>query len=213
MRSIFHPGLNPGGAAARIACLPGAYHGPEDFVSAGFAAAVQERRLPLDLEFVDLEMQHLGDRSSLPSLRSDIVLPARRSGVAIWLAGISMGGCMALEYAAAYPHDLDGLCLLSPYLGNRLLIAEIEQAGGMALWKPGALAETDHERRIWRYIQGRASAPSLLYLGFGRQDRFVAAHRLLAGALPPESVHTIEGGHDWPTWMSLWENFLDSRFA
>jgi len=51
-----------------------------------------------------------------------------------------------------------------------------------------------------------------LYLGFGRSDRFCAAHELLAATLPPESVDVIDGGHDWPTWFRLWENFVSSRF-
>jgi len=25
-------------------------------------------------------------------------------------------------------------------------------------------------------------------------------------------VDAIPGGHEWPIWLSLWENFLDSRF-
>ncbi len=59
---------------------------------------------------------------------------------------------------------------------------------------------------------GVADSPPL-YLGFGHDDRFAAAHKLLAAALPPASVDVIAGGHEWRTWTRLWENFLDSRFA
>jgi hypothetical protein len=34
---------------------------------------------------------------------------------------------------------------------------------------------------------------------------------LLAQSLPADSVAIIDGGHDWPTWTRLWENFLDSH--
>jgi hypothetical protein len=51
-----------------------------------------------------------------------------------------------------------------------------------------------------------------LYLGYGQEDRFSAAHALLAGELPADAVDVIAGGHDWRTWTNLWENFLDSRF-
>jgi pimeloyl-ACP methyl ester carboxylesterase len=193
--------------------LPGAYHGAQDFLTAGFARAVRARQAPLDLIFVDLELEHVGDRSMLQRLRSDIVLPARAAGVSIWLGGISLGGLFALEYAASHPGELQGLCLLAPYLGNRILIREIARAPGLAAWQPGELAETDEERRIWRYIKNRSAGSPPLYLGFGREDRFSAAHELLAATLPPGFVDVIPGGHDWPTWSSLWEKFLDSRYS
>ena len=192
--------------------LPGAYHSAQDFLTAGFADAVRTRRIALDLVLVDLELAHVGDRSALQRLRSDLVLPARAAGVSIWLGGISLGGLVALNYAAAYPDELDGLCLLAPYLGNRMLTAEIAEARGLAAWQPGELAETDEERRIWRYIKSRAHSRPL-YLGFGQADRFAAAHELLAATLPADSVNVIAGGHEWSTWSRLWENFLDSRFT
>ena len=192
--------------------LPGAYHAAQDFLAAGFAEAVRTRRLDLDLTFVDLELEHVADRSALRRLRSDIVLPARAAGVSIWLGGISLGGLFALDYAASYPDELDGLCLLAPYLGNRILTAEIIQAPGLGAWQPGELAETDEERRIWRYIKTRRADSRPLYLGFGRGDRFSAAHELLAATLPADSVDVIAGGHEWSTWARLWENFLDTRF-
>jgi len=192
--------------------LPGAYHAAQDFLAAGFAEAVRTRRVAMDLIFVDLELEHVGDRSALQRLRSEIVLPARAAGVSVWLCGISLGGLFALDYAALYPDELDGLCLLAPYLGNRMLTTEIAQAPGLAAWQPGELAETDEERRIWRYIKTRRADSRPLYLGFGQSDRFSSAHALLAATLPPDSVDAIAGGHEWSTWSRLWENFLDSRF-
>jgi pimeloyl-ACP methyl ester carboxylesterase len=193
--------------------LPGAYEAAQDFLAGGFAEAVRARRMALDLIFVDMELAHVGDRSALQRLRSDIVLPARAAGVAIWLGGISLGGLFALDFAATYPDELDGLCLLAPYLGNRLLTTEIAQGSGLAAWQPGDLAESDEERRIWRYIKTRRADSPPLYLGFGRSDRFSAAHELLAATLPAEAVDVIAGGHEWSTWFRLWENFLESRFT
>jgi pimeloyl-ACP methyl ester carboxylesterase len=192
--------------------LPGAFHGADDFLNAGFSEAVQKRRLGLDLTFVDLEIKHLGDRSALEQLRSLHVLPTIRQGASVWLAGISLGGWFALDYAITYPDECAGLLLLAPYLGNRMLAAEITEARGLEAWEPGELAEADEERRIWRYLKTRSAAPPL-YLGFGQHDRFAAAHALLAASLPAESVKTIAGGHDWRTWIALWEIFLDSHFA
>jgi pimeloyl-ACP methyl ester carboxylesterase len=213
VRSISVPAQATAAAPTRMVWLPGAYHAAQDFLAAGFGEAVHARRLALDLTFVDLELQHVSDRSALQRLRSDIILPARAAGVSIWLCGISLGGFFALDYADSHPDELDGICLLAPYLGNRILTAEIAEAPGVAAWQPGVLAETDEERRIWRYIKTRRADSRPLYLGFGQGDRFSAAHQLLAATLPADAVGMIAGGHDWSTWSRLWENFLDSRFT
>ncbi len=191
--------------------LPGAYHSAQDFLDQGFARAAAQRRVPLDLLFVDLEMQHLDDREILPRLRAEIVLPARESGAAVWLAGISLGGLLALDYASTHLQELEGLCLLAPYLGNRMLLGEITATSGLAAWKPGELAVSDAERRIWRYIKTRVDLAKL-FLGYGKDDRFSAAHEMLAAALPADRVDVVAGGHEWSTWLKLWENFLDSNF-
>jgi pimeloyl-ACP methyl ester carboxylesterase len=204
--------VNPKPADIRIIWLPGAFNAADDFLRAGFADAVSRRGLPLDLEFVDLEMRYLGDRGALEELHRSLIAPLRASGMTVWLAGISLGGLLALDFAASYEGDLAGLCLLAPYPGNRMLLREIERAPGLRNWRPGELAETDAERRIWRYIKNRPADAPPLYLGFGRDDRFAVGLELLAAALPAASVDVIEGGHDWRTWALLWENFLDTRF-
>jgi pimeloyl-ACP methyl ester carboxylesterase len=193
--------------------LPGAYNAAEDFLRAGFVAAVAQRGLPLDLEFVDLELRYLGDRGALEQLHRSLIAPLHASGVAVWLAGISLGGLLALDFAASYADELAGVCLLAPYPGNRMLLQEIEQARTLRNWQPGELAETDAERRMWRYLKDRGADAAPLYLGFGTHDRFARGLELLAAALPAGSVDVIDGGHDWPTWTLLWENFLDSRFV
>ena len=213
MRSVLAPAVADGRADVLIVCLPGAYHTPEDFLSAGFHDCVRQRGLSIDLGLLDAELAHLGDRRFLQQFKHEILRPARAKGYrAIWLAGISLGGFMALDYVTTNPGDLDGVCLLAPYLGNRMLTAEIAQAPALQAWLPGVLADADEERRIWRFVQMRNGAPPPLYLGFGCEDRFAEAHRLLARALPDDAVNVVPGGHDWRTWKTLWENFLDSRF-
>jgi pimeloyl-ACP methyl ester carboxylesterase len=202
MHSVFRPAGAGTLAPTQMIWLPGAYDGAQSFLREGFADAVADRRARLDLVFVDLEMTHLDDREPLEKLRSEIVLPARSAGVSVWLAGISLGGLAALDYASAHAGEIDGLCLLAPYLGNRMLIDEIAA---------GALAQAGEEHRIWRYIKTR-SEPSPLYLGYGREDRFARGHALMAAALPEQCVDVIEGGHDWRTWFRLWERFLDLHF-
>jgi hypothetical protein len=212
MRSILKAAAPGSVAPTLMVWLPGAYHSAQDFLDTGFAEAVLGRQIPLDLRFVDLEMQHVDDREPLERLRNEIVLPTLGSGVSVWLAGISLGGFAALDYTSSYPDEVDGLCLLAPYLGNRMLLTEIAAASGLAGWDPGELAQADAERRIWRYLKMRTDSRPL-YLGYGQDDRFSAAHGLLGTRLPANAVDVIGGGHDWRTWIKLWENFLDSRFS
>ena len=218
MRAILEAAEEGTVAPTRILLLPAAYSTPEDFLREGFVRAARERRLPVDLVFIELELPHLTDRTILRRLRHEIVLPARALGCSsIWLGGISLGGFMAMAYAARFTEEIDGLCLLAPYLGNHMVIGEIERANGVDGWTPGDLAEDDDQRRIWQFIKERRgrSAPRPapgLHLGFGSEDRFGDSHRLLAAALAPSSVDVVPGGHEWPAWRRLWENFLDTRF-
>jgi pimeloyl-ACP methyl ester carboxylesterase len=210
MRSIFYPATAGTRAPTQMIWLPGAYHRARDFLDEGFAQAAVQRRISIDLLFVDLEMRHLDDRDVLGRLRSEIVLPARESGAAVWLAGISLGGLVALDYASSHSQELEGLCLIAPYLGNRMLLNEIGAAPGLAAWEPGKLAESDTERRIWRYIKTRIDSRPV-FLGYGKDDRFSASHDMLAAAAPAARVEVVAGGHEWGTWLKLWERFLDAH--
>ncbi|HYM27600.1 MAG TPA: alpha/beta hydrolase-fold protein [Steroidobacteraceae bacterium] len=199
-------------APVSIVMLPPAYAAAADFEREGFAAAVRARSLALDLAFVAPELRHATDRAPLEQLRAEIIVPARAQGVAVWLAGISLGGYLALCYAAGHAEELAGLCLFAPYLGSHLITGEIERAGGLAGWRPGEPAADDEERRVWSFIAAARRGALPIHLGLGREDRFARRHRLLAAALAGGQVDTVSGGHDWPTWHRLWENFLDARF-
>ena len=213
MRTVLESATTEGIAATRVLLLPAAYTTPDDFLREGFVKAARDRALPVDLVFVELKVQHLTDRTILRRLRHEVVLPARALGCrSIWLGGISIGGFVALAYAERYPEEIDGLCLLAPYLGNHIVTGEIERANGVHEWTPGELAADDDERRIWRFIKEHRARPSPLHLGFGRDDRFADSHRMMASALAPECVDVVPGGHEWPVWRQLWENFLDARF-
>lgn len=224
---ILHDSLDPGRPApALLVLLPGALQQPEHLLQHGYVAAVRKRRLALDIALADLAMRTIveaADGSAVDRLERQLLQPASDSGAyrQIWLAGISLGGFLALAHAARYPGRAGGLCLLAPYPGNRLLTGAIVRAGGAASWaagmRDGAGEDRDDEALAWRWLAQKddAGAPEI-HLGYGRQDRFACGQRLMADSLPPARVSVLDGGHDWPTWNALWQGFLDrnaGRFA
>ena len=213
MPTLIEPAHAGSTARTRILMLPGAYAEPSDFVHHGFVRAVRERSLELDLVFVGFERQEESARSDFARLREEILLPARALGCEVWMGGISLGGYLALDCAERYPGELAGLCLFAPYLGSHLVTSEIERANGLEGWRPAELPEDDDERRIWRFVRTLRAGSMPVHLGLGREDRFGRRHALMAAALAPDSVDVVPGGHDWPTWRTLWDRFLDARLA
>jgi pimeloyl-ACP methyl ester carboxylesterase len=153
------------------------------------------------------------DQSFSATLRAEILEPARRRYRRIVVLGISLGGLGAVLHAQRHPHDFDRLVLLAPFLGNPGTLAEVQRGGGFAAWTPGTLAPGDIERPALLWLRSHIAAghAPAIRLGYGRGDRFVQASSLLAELLPGESVVTVEGGHDWPTWRALWHMML-ARF-
>jgi pimeloyl-ACP methyl ester carboxylesterase len=197
--------------------LPGAYLKPEEFEREGFISAVRERHLAADALLVDADVSYYYDQTLSERLHADVIEPQRARGyTSIWLVGISIGGFGALIHELARPGSVDGIVALAPYLGRRVLGAEIKTAGGRRAWQAPTGPQPDEEpdRKLWPFFQQYlAPKPSQdlppLYLGFGLADRFASNHKLLADALPPGRVFTTEGGHDWPEWRQLWRNVLD----
>lgn len=198
-----------------IILLPGAYHQPEDFIKKDFASAVHERGLAIDLIMAELSFDHIADQTALIEIHNDLIQPAIGQGYKkIWLAGISIGGYVAIAYANRYPAQLAGLLLLAPYPGNRITTGEVVVAGGIQAWSPKSIAEDDTELGNWNWLKTNANTTKIeIHLGYSEEDRFVESHRMMAQVLPATRVDKISGGHVWPVWQQLWHNFLDKRFV
>ncbi|HLZ64830.1 MAG TPA: alpha/beta fold hydrolase [Aliidongia sp.] len=195
------------GARRLLVMLPGADMSAEDFRTHGFFAAVRERGLPVDMTAVETGMEAYLDGLSVPPLHEQVIAPAHAAGMRIWLVGISLGGMGALLYARAHPELIAGVVLLAPFIGSRGLIAEVERAGGLRHWRPASGETETNERRLLAWLGAGEGLPDMR-LGYGTDDRFAAAHRLLAALLPADRVATAPGGHDWPTWRCLWQEML-----
>lgn len=194
-----------------VVMLPGIFNRPSDFVTEGLVADLRQHHPDVDVLLADAHFGYYRDRSVLTRLRTDVIAPARAQGYQrIWLAGISLGGFGALGYGALHGQDIDGIVVLAPYLGEDRVIRDIGQAGGPSAWlsSPQALTANDLERAIWQSLANRPVDAPPLYLGYGREDRMSAAHRLMARQLAPERVMQVAGGHDWAPWRALWRQWL-----
>lgn len=214
MNLVYHPSPRRGDERALLILLPGFDMTAADVSAQGFVAALHEGEDAVDLVIAEPPLDSYLDGTVTRCLLEAIAQERRRAYRRVWLGGISLGCFAALLAAAAMAEPVDGVLLLSPYLGSPGFIAEVERAGGIAAWQAGTIAENDGERRLLAWLHAHRVAegqrPRLL-LGYGRSDRFVAAAELLAARMPAAQVHAIEGGHDWPTWTALWRRLLETR--
>lgn len=196
---------------ALLVLLPPALSSIEDFYTQGFVTAVRQRQLPVDVLLAEVTAQHVVDNTMVSRLYSQVLQPARANGYrSIWLAGISMGAFSALHCAAHHADQLAGLYLMAPYPGTGDVLAEIRAAGGAAKWcqQPG----TQNKDTGWRWLGQeslKATWTAPVYFGTGNTDRFLNGQRLLADLLPEDRTRMLPGGHEWPTWKLLWEDWLD----
>ena len=76
MHSVTHLAKPGQRADTLVILLPGALHGPEDFLQEGFAEAVQARGIALDLQFAALKFEQVAGEQALPQLHVELVEPA-----------------------------------------------------------------------------------------------------------------------------------------
>jgi len=199
--------------AGTLVLLRGRGADHRSFARAGWIDAVAARGLPYAVVAPNTHVGYYRDQTVVDRLKAEVVDPILTQGASqVWLVGVSMGGLGALWYLKEHPQDVAGVVLFSPYLGSDEVIAEITDAGGLAAWEPSEVDPLDWERALWAWLHQLTSRPQLrsrIYLGYGRQDKFLAADRLLADALPADQVLVIEGKHRTKTFTQLWELFLD----
>lgn len=188
-----------------LVLLPGRHSRREDFEENGILSALRPNDR-FDAVTTDLHLGYYKDRNLDVKLREAVFEPARRKGYRrIELVGISLGGLGALIYDSKFPGEVDRIVLLSPYTGEKPILDEIRNAGGLVKWEPGTVAEggRNQDRRIWSMWKSSPPSSSRIVLAVGASDKFREANSFFAREFLGGRMTVVEGGHDWPTWCEM----------
>jgi hypothetical protein len=202
------PALQQDADRPLVIVLPGRGDDLKDLEHVGIAAAVQRAWPKADVLLAGATLGYYQYGNIAVLLHDQVIIPARQRGYKeIWLAGASMGGIGALLYERTYPHDVTGLVLMAPYMGDPGLTKTVSDAGGPVAWDPGPTPEhvgpDNYQRELWRVVKSWSGDPpegKRVWLICGDEDRFIDATKLMAPLLP--AGHFIEGhgGHEWLVW-------------
>ena len=207
----------PGGQRAKCltVLLPGAGDTAQTFRDKGFVEAIQRSGASTDIVAANATLGYYLRGIAPERIEVDVIAPLRsRNYEQIWVMGISMGGFGAIHYTQLHPEHVDGMLVLAPYLGDKSLGDEIRNAGGLEKWTPdppAPIVEENYQRQMWSWLHGAVKEKRpLIYIGYGDQDGLGPQDAVLSSALPQEQVFHTPGGHDWPPWRALLQQFLDS---
>lgn len=207
MPALVYSGVPPAPAAHAgrrlLVLLPPIGNGMADFDRHGWVRSARQHFADLDVVAVDAHYGYYAEKQLPRRLYADILVPARAHYREVWLAGVSLGGYGALLTLQAYPDAVDGVILLSPYLGEQAVVDAIRRQDWQH-WQPRAGQDDD---ALWHWLHG--SAPlERIWLGYARHERFAGKHALLAGLLPAGQVQRVHGLHAWCSWDRLWPRLL-----
>ena len=197
-----------------IVLLPGIGDAPETFRDEGFIQAVRERNIDADLVAVRAHWGYYEKHMVVERLQQDVIVPARAKGYRhIWFVGISLGGWGSLQYVRQHANKVEGMLLLAPFLGEKKIFDEVTKAGGLDAWRPELNDPLDAQRLVIAWLRDfkQSESPLKFHLSYGESDRFAKPLGWYATRLPAAQVAVIAGGHDWRTWLRLWQQFLDRR--
>ncbi|MBP1475834.1 hypothetical protein J7I44_16155 [Frateuria sp. MAH-13] len=199
-----------------VVMLPGRGDDLQSLGTRGIAQTIQQHWPDTDVVLTGLTMPFYREGRAAERLHEEVIVPARRRHYdQIWLVGISLGGMGALLYDRSFPGDIDGMLLISPYLGDKAIYREIQAAGGLDRWRPGpveTISEANYQRELWRYIQHWSETPertASIWVAYGDKERFRDRIALLATQLPPGHAFELPGHHNWTLWQPAATTLLE----
>ena len=190
-----------------VVVLPGRGDDLDDLSKTGMAETIQKAWPQADVLLAGATLPYYAEGHVQQRLHDEVIAPARARGYhEIWLTGASMGGMGTLLYERAYPHDVTGIVLYAPYMGDPATINEIPAAGGPVQWQPGPkpaqLTGDNYQLEMWRVVKSWQDPAEgrRVWLVCGDTDRLLGMARLMAPLLPAGHFILVKGGHDWPMW-------------
>ncbi len=199
-----------------VVMLPGRSDSLQGLTDTGIAGIIQQSWPDADVLLTGLTMPFYRQGRVAQRLHDEVIEPARRTSYGqVWLAGISLGGMGALLYDSAYPDQIDGLLLLSPYLGEDAIHQQIRQAGGLAAWQAGpaqAIGPDTFQHELWRSLQAWSQRPQhtgSTWVAYGADEPFRQPIELMTPLLPADHVIMLPGKHNWKLWKPAMRALLE----
>ena len=199
-----------------VVVLPGRGDSLQGLTDTGIAEIIQQTWSDADVTLTGLTMPFYRQGRATQRLHDEVIEPARRKGYQqVWLAGISLGGMGTLLYDSEYPDQIDGLLLLSPFLGENAIQQEIRDAGGLAAWQAGppqAKSPDTFQHELWRYLQELPERPhrtASIWVAYGADEPFRQAIEMLTPLLPADHAIMLPGKHNWKLWKPAMRELLE----
>lgn len=200
-----------------IIFLPGLLDSASTFEEKEFFSHARKAGVKADMVAMSIHIRHLMENKMIERIEFDVYLDAIKNGYKnIWLVGVSIGGLNSLLFYRKHMKGLCGVVALAPYVAGGVLLEEL-QKDGIENWEPKEVYEMMlFEKKLqflWAWLQQQQSDNNLksLYLGYGKQDRFIEAIKLLESILDKKNIIAIDGEHDWETGQKVWQQQLASR--
>lgn len=201
-----------------IIFFPGLYDTAEKFKDEAFFSLARKAGVTADMVSANVNIFHLAKEMMIERIEKDVFVQAKNSGYKnIWLVGVSLGGLNSLLFNIKHEKDICGVVTLAPYVANTPLIEDLRDAKEVKNWKPDSdeskLALEKRLQFLWLWLKEKSSKNKLnnLYLGYGKQDRYIDAIKLFENILDKNHVVSVEGGHTWVTGQMVWKKQLSSR--
>ncbi len=199
-----------------VVMLPGRGDSLQALTDTGIAGIIQQSWPDADVLLTGLTMPFYRQGRAAQRLHDEVIEPARRKAYQqVWLAGISLGGMGALLYDRQYPDQIDGLLLLSPYLGEDAIHQQIRRAGGLAAWQAGPaqpIGPDTFQHELWRSLQDWSQRPQRTrstWLAYGADEPFRQPIELMSPLLPADHVIMLPGKHNWKLWKRAMRVLLE----